>query len=349
MADQMTSEERFNALLNGKELDRVPVLPFMFGHIGIVNGLSIADIYENAKASFYAQSRAAELYGYERLNLYGYAMFGGWEFGGEVKLPRTDGECPTVSKYPVQSLAEAERLSLPDDLMKAGSIPINWEFSKLQAEHGYPVSFQAMGPMDMAACIAGVENLMMWMVESPEVAHHLFRVCTDFILETGKLWAKEFGAENLMPLCSYAVESNNLISPGYFEKFALPYIKETVETFVAWGIPHCFIHVCSEQTKNLPYYSQIPWPKKSIFSFGIETSLKTAAEFLPNHIIGGHVDPLLIRKGTPEEVLADGKNSIEEGKEIPGFALMPGCDIPAYSAPVNVYQMVKAAKLYGVY
>ncbi len=349
MAEQMTSQERFNALLKGEALDRVPVLPFMFGHIGIVNGLSIADIYENAEASFHAQTRAAEMYGYEQLNMYGYAMYGGWEFGGEVKLPRTEGECPTVTRYAVKTLEEAQKLEVPENYLEVGSVPINLAFSKLQAEHHLPISFSANGPLDMAACIAGVENLMMWMMEYPDVAHHMYRVCTDFNLAICDHWLKEFGAENMMPMVGCAVESNNLISPGFFETFALPYLKELVEHFVEKGIPHCFVHICSHQTKNLPYYQQIPWPKKSIFSFGIETSLKTAAEFLPGHIIGGHVDPLLIRKGTPDEVLEDSRKSVEEGKVLSDFALMPGCDIPAYSAPVNVYQMVKAAKLYGKY
>jgi uroporphyrinogen decarboxylase len=327
----------------------VPVLPFGFAHLPIVNGVPIAAIYEDAKASFDAQSRAAELYSQERLNLYGYAMYGGWEFGGEVTLPKTDGDSPTVADYPVKTVEEAERLSLPDDPKAAGSLPISWEFSKLQAEAGCPVTFQANGPLDMAACIAGVENLMTWMIECPDVAHHLFRVCTDFTLEICDIWAAEFGAENLMPFCGYAVESNMLVSPAYFGTFALPYIQETVQHFVDGGVPHCLVHVCGEQTKNLPHYSQVPWPKKSIFSFGIEVPLKTAAGFLADHIIGGHVDPLLVHSGTPEEVLDDSRKSIEEGKDIPAFALMPGCEIPAFSAPVNVYQMTKAARLYGVY
>lgn len=348
--DQMTSEERFKALLKGEDLDRVPVIPFHFGHVGVVNGLSIADIYENAELSFHAQSRAAEMYGYERLNAYGYAAFGAWEFGGEVKLPRGEGEAPTVLNHAVTTAEEALALTLPDDIMAVGSMPIAWEFSKLQAEHGYPVTLQAVGPLDMAAGVMGVENVMVFMAECPEALHHVCRVVTDFVLQSCDIWAKEFGGENLMPFCGYAVESNMLISPNHFEAFALPYIKEVVEKINEVGAPNTYLHICADQIKNLPLYAQAPWPKKSIFTFGIEMSATTVAEHFPDHVICAPIDPLLMYQGTPDEVLAQGKERIEEGKGvIPGFALAPGCDIPAYSAPVNVYQMVKAAKLYGAY
>lgn len=348
--DQMTSEERLQALLKGDDVDRVPVIPFQFGHIGIISGLSIADIYEDPQLSYAAQTRAAEMYGYERLNTYGYAAFGAWEFGGEVKLPRLEGEAPMVLQHAVKTPDEAAALTLPDDIMTVGCMPMAWEFSKLQAEHGDPVTFQAIGPLDMAAGVMGVENVMVYMADHPDLLHHVCRVVTDFVLQSCDIWAAEFGGENLMPFCGYAVESNLLISPKHFETFALPYINEVVAKFNEIGAPHCFLHICADQIKNLPLYAQAPWPEKSIFTFGIEMSALTIAEHFPEHVICAPIDPLLMYKGTPDAVLAQGKARMDECKGlIPGLAIAPGCDIPAYSPPVNVYQMVKTSRLYGVY
>ena len=76
----------------------------------------------------------------------------------------------------------------------------------------------------------------------------------------------------------------------------------------------------------------------------------TIAEHFPDHVICAPIDPLLMYKGTPDAVLAQGKERMDECKGvIPGLAIAPGCDIPAYSPPINVYQMVKTSKLYGVY
>ncbi|MGI6678964.1 MAG: uroporphyrinogen decarboxylase family protein [Dehalobacterium sp.] len=347
MSDQMQSDQRVVAMFKGEELDRVPVIPFMFGHIAVVNGIPISEVYENGKASFKAQTRAAEFYGYDRLNIYAYAMYGGWEFGGEIRLPRKEGESPVVAKYAAETMEQAEKLQVPENILEAGCIPINLEFSNYQAEEGVPVSFQANGPLTMASCMVGVEKLMMWMIEAPEIVHHLSRISTDFSLQLCDQWIKKFGAENLMPIVGCATESNKLISPKHFEEFVFPYMNEMLDKFSQAGIKKCFSHLCSEQKANLPYFGKMPWPQKSLFSFGIETPLQFAAQHLPNHIMGGHVDPLIIRSGNPDQVLEDSRKSIEEGKDLAGFALMPGCDIPAYSPPINVFQMVKAARVNG--
>jgi uroporphyrinogen decarboxylase len=347
--DQMTSLERTEALLNGQPTDRVPVIPFVMGHQAVICGRPVSDIYDNARNSFDAQCRAQEMYGYDYYPFYAYAMYGGWEFGGEVSLPKKEGESPIVVKYPIENKEDAEKFELPDDVTKAGCIPINLEFARIQVEHGMPAAFQATGPLSMGGCMTSIDNLMLWIIDSPELVHRICRKCTDFTLEVADHFIKEFGAENLYPILGVAIESNKLISPRHFEEFALPYIKEVVETLAAKGIPRFFVHICSDQIKNLPGYATINWPKRSIFTFGIEMPIKTVAEYFPGHIIAGHVDPLLIAGGTSDQVLEDSRRCIEEGKDIPGFALAPGCNVPAFSPPVNVFQMVKAARIYGQY
>ena len=73
-------------------------------------------------------------------------------------------------------------------------------------------------------------------------------------------------------------------------------------------------------------------------------------EMFPDQIIAGNVNPTLLQEGKPEEVLAQAKECIEVAKyHKGGYMLMTGCDIPPYSPPVNVFQLVKAAREYGRY
>ena len=172
--DQMTSEERLQALLKGEDVDRVPVIPFQFGHIGIINGLSIATSTRRRPELRCPEPSSGDVR-LRTLNTYGYAAFGAWEFGGEVQLPRAEGEAPMVLQHAVKTPEEAAALTLPDDIMKVGCMPMAWEFSRLQAEHGDPVTFQAIGPLDMAAGVMGVENVMVYIAEHPDLLHHVCR------------------------------------------------------------------------------------------------------------------------------------------------------------------------------
>jgi uroporphyrinogen decarboxylase len=350
--DNMTSVERTTALFKGEELDRVPVVPFMTAHYAVVNGIPIADIFSSAEKSFAAQTRGRELYCMDGYNMYGYAMYGGWEFGGEIVWPGKDGQAPLVKKYPVKNEEEAMKLELPDDILNAGSVPIGLEFARIAARQGTAVPVMANGGLSMASCIVGIENLMMWLITSPEVVHHVVRKCTDFTLYLINYWAKEFGAENMIAFMGTATESNGLISPQHFEEFALPYIKETAEKLTEIGVNKCLMHICADQKRNLPGYSKIKWPKRTIFSTGTEITIKETADAFPGHIVGGQVDTLLLNRGKPEKILESCRQLIEEANRLQlqgSFALMPACDVPAYAPSVNVYQMAKAAREYGQY
>ena len=48
LCDQMSSQERWDALIRGERLDRVPCLQFILGHTAVVNGKPIAKVYDDA-------------------------------------------------------------------------------------------------------------------------------------------------------------------------------------------------------------------------------------------------------------------------------------------------------------
>jgi uroporphyrinogen decarboxylase len=90
--------------------------------------------------------------------------------------------------------------------------------------------------------------------------------------------------------------------------------------------------------------------RQTVLSFGREVNLATAMEMFPDQIIAGNVDPTLIQEGQAEEVLAQARECIEVAKyHKGGYILMAGCDVPPQAPPVNVFQLVKAAREYGRY
>ena len=102
----MTSRERWQALVRGEQLDRVPCLQFILGHTAVVAGKPIGAVYDDARASIACQRDAMELYGYDGLILHGWANAGGAEFGGDVEYPyRHYTGAPMMKRSPVQNEA----------------------------------------------------------------------------------------------------------------------------------------------------------------------------------------------------------------------------------------------------
>ncbi len=352
--ETMTSPERMGALMRGEKPDRVPFSPFIFGFCAKNVGYPIAAVYEDPKKSFLCQMRTAEMFGYDSGPLYGYASYGGWEFGGDIKMPRTRWEqAPVVTRYPVQSEEDVDDLPLPD-VEKAGSLPIQMAFSQIQAEHGMPVTVQMAGVITLVGNLCGVDKMCRWMIKKPELVHKLLRKASDHLLDVAKAWADTFGAERLAPFEGDPTAANQVISPKQFQEFCLPYQKEVNEKVLDMGVMSIFDHICGEQNLNLPYWQQIPHGRDGvpgILSFGHEVDLDKAIEmFGDSNIIAGNVEPRIIQNGQPEEVYDECIKAINKGKKAPvGYLLMSGCDVPVEAPPYNLYMMKKAVMEHGFY
>jgi len=111
---------RLNALLKGEKIDRVPHLSFVLGFCAKNVGYPLASIYSDPQKNFEAQVYTKEQYGFDSEPFYGYASYGGWEFGGEIRL--RDGEyeqAPSLVKFAVETGDEVEKLGLPMKLLSA--------------------------------------------------------------------------------------------------------------------------------------------------------------------------------------------------------------------------------------
>ncbi|MGZ4199917.1 MAG: uroporphyrinogen decarboxylase family protein [Thermoleophilia bacterium] len=346
--DRMSSRERWEALVRGDEVDRVPCLQFILGHTAVVSGQPIAKIYDDAAVSFACQRGAMEMYGYDGLVLHGWANAGGAEFGGEVEYPyRKYTGAPMIKANPVRNEDDAWNLRVPADVAGAGTVPVALEFSRLQHEHGMPCTVQVGSPLTWAGSVCGEERLMVWLIKKPDLVHQVLRVITDFILQKARLWVDEFGPENVMAF-DLCIETNRLYSPKQFETFSFPYLKEVHDRVTELGVAIFLSHICGEQNKNLPYWAQLRYAGRGMVSVGREIALSSASAAFPGNVIVGNVDPVTIQEGTPEQVLSLCRDCVAAGRHHPGgYALMSGCEVPPQAPPVNVFQMVKACREYG--
>ncbi len=349
--ETMTSGERMAAVMNGERPDRVPVIPFLSGHAAVVCGLPLSRISDNAEESFRCQLLCQEMYGHDGSPLYAYASAGGWEFGGDIEMPlKKYSGAPTVSRTPIQSEDDVHTLKVPEDITTAGALPIALGIARKQAEYGMPITLQVGAPLTWGGSVIGEERMMNWLIKKPDLVHIVMDKVSEFLIKVAEYYVKEFGAERLMAFHGAATETNKLISPKQFEAFSLPYLQRVNRACIDMGINTWFIHICGEQNKNLKFWQQVPMTKQTVVSVGREVDLITAMEMFPDQIVAGNVDPTLIQEGRAEEVFEQSRECIEKAKyHKGGYVLMAGCDVPPHAPPVNVFQLVKAAREFGRY
>jgi uroporphyrinogen decarboxylase len=349
--ETMTSMERYRATLERKPTDRILFFHRGYGFCAKNTGFSIADIYEDPMKSFLAQSRTAEQFNSDGTPFYTFVSYGSWEFGGEIHWPVDRyASGPSVSKRPIATPEELDDLVLPDP-KTAGCVPKMMEFAKLQEENNMPIAFICGSPFTHAANLCGVDTFMKWLIRKPEAAHKAMRLMTDHIVSVAEYFVETFGKNRVLARSAAPSESNKLISPKHFEKFALPYLNDLHTKVLEKGAERFYVHICGEHNDNLEFWQQIPFGDPGILSFGHEITIETAAKTFPNQVIAGNLDPQVIAKGTPQEVYEGSKKVIEDGKRFAEgrFLFMSGCEIPSSTPAYNIYMMQKAVEDFGWY
>lgn len=350
--DKMTAEERARALREGKPIDRLPFLFLAFGFYALNVGYSLYEWYTDVKKAVESGKWTSEQYGAMWRPVAGYPGIGPWEFGGEMKWPESEyDQCPQAS--PAANSEEEAWALKPIDyekLKETGYTPYFRGLARISAEYGIPFSFPMYCPWTTAGNIVGIERLCRWVIKKPDLAHHVLRVATDFLVTFSRIIVDEVGPQICTPGDSTASASNDLISPKTFEEFALPYIIEFHTKLIEMGVPAITFHLCGEQNANYEFYKQVPLPPLSLISVSQEVDLDKASATFPDYIIAGNVEPAIFLMRTPQEVYEACRAAIEKGKKHRrGFILAPGCEIPPRTPPYNVWMMAKAVNDFGYY
>ncbi|MDR3164200.1 MAG: hypothetical protein LBU13_01315 [Synergistaceae bacterium] len=353
--DQMTHGERIEALYTGQRTDRVPVVHKGYSFCARHVGIPLSDVYKNPGASYRCQAQTYADFGFDGGPFYTFVAYGAGEFGGVIEYLKGESFGPDVKERPIRDWEafNIDSLELPDP-KRAGCIPHQMEFARLQRDNGSEIAFICGSPFSHAANLFGVGAFMECLLVDPEKAHKAIRKMTDHILQVGEYFIGEFGAGRILARGVSPSESNSLISPQIFQEFAAPYITELNSKILDMGAKSCYLHMCGEHGFNLPYWSKVPFSKedrRGMISVGKETSLEDAAKYFPGHVVCGNIDPEFIMNRTADEVYRASCEIVERGKEVLNgrFVYMAGCEVAPGTPEENVAAMVKAVSEVGWY
>lgn len=189
------------------------------------------------------------------------------------------------------------------------------------------------GPLTVTACILGVENCCRMVRKKPTVIHAILRRVTDFMILLAREEAR-CGAD-----CFWIAEPvAALLSPAACHRFCTPYLKEIYD---ASGVPGV-LHVCGDTT---PHMQALFDTGAQMISLDYCTDLPAYLAQAPaDMIIMGNINPMLLWKGTLEDVRQEVESLLVQTRHYKNFIMSSGCQVP-WSAPrENVQLMVDLTK-----
>ena len=188
----------------------------------------------------------------------------------EVPNPATDGLLPFV----------LNRLRLAEPKIKAA---------------GHEIRFAvARGPLNIASYLMGSTEFLMAMMMTPDRAHRLMRVITDFLNAWIDLQMKTFPTIDGIFMLDDII---GFIGDTEFRTFGLPYFKELYDKDVSVK----FLHNDAPCRVSAPYLPEIG---VNLFNMGFEVNLNELKEVTGNRVtMLGNIPPRdVLASATPDEV-----------------------------------------------
>jgi len=354
---EMSPMDRFNAMIRGEKVDRVPVFPLALGHCAHVMGYpTFGDLYSKPEVQVKCQIAARELYGWDQPT---FAFNPGYycaDWGGDIEYPyRPKQGAISCKRAPVQTPEDLEKLQIPDPskvptmrtFLDTAKLAISFKQKPLMIWiHGGWISSTARG-------VVQIDKFMLWFYKAPDLVHKALDMTLEYGNRIMEYFVKEIGNDSWLPFDSCPIDSNVLVSAEFFGKFPLPRVIKLHQKGLDLGLPMWFTHWCCDHNRNINagHVDPIPMGKPGALHFGNEVPLSvTVPRFGNKNIILGNVSPPALFLKPYEQALDLCRQNIEMGKSSPkGFVLAAGCEFPPRAPSINAYAMVKAAREYGRY
>ncbi len=339
----MNAYERYEAVCNLQEPDRVPVSPFIMTFAARVIGVPYIDYCKSGEVMARGQLECIRKFGYDSVALGSDAVREAETVGAEIFWQ--EDEVPGTSPEPfIKDRSDLKKLHLPDPL---GDNRMHEQVKALRTlrdelgDEGVVYAW-VEAPFQESSMLRNINYFMMDIIENPDLVHELMRFSLEMELAFG-LAQIEAGARYVG--VGDAVAS--LTSPRHYEEFNFPYLKQLIEGLQQAGARVKY-HACGNTKALLPLYADLG---ADIINLDSAVDLSEAKAILGDTVcLKGNVDPAgVLLLGTPEQVIHASQESIDRGGAGGGFILSPGCEVPRDTSYENLRAMVETAKTYGQY
>jgi methanogenic corrinoid protein MtbC1/uroporphyrinogen-III decarboxylase len=245
------------------------------------------------------------------------------------------------------SADEVMKLDVPDIFNSYPMAEMIKQIEYLKDKYGEVVGdINTTGVQNLALKIRG-DQLYFDFYENPELCHHLFKICTESIIQLFKFNHKTTGtgAIDVTPMCDPKLYvfpncTAEQISLETYESHILEYDNQVADACHPVGIHHC-----GSVDEVLDGYAKIHHLEFIEIGFGSDVK-RTRDVCGPDVAVNARISPVLMKNGTPEEIAAEVRQLIDQGAPLENFSIdTVGL---TYGTPdENVRTALKTAAEYG--
>lgn len=327
----MNSRERFLAALRGKKPDRTPlayIAAMTNQELQRTTGCFMPDVHLDAEKLATLCGASHELFGFDGvtfiLNYFNEpaALGCGMNWGGPQELP-------VYTSHPWRHVDEAV---IPGDLLDRPPISTYLEairFAKKRYGDKVAVLGKVMGPLSMAQVMHGLENVMLGLIDDPDLIRQFLDICTDILIRCANAQFDE-GIDALA--IGEGGAGANMLSPQMYGDILLDFHRKMIAGIQGPTV----MHTCGDITPRLESLRQIGL---HCFNFDWAIAPRLMKEkSVGSFVIMGNVNTTDLLTGSPEVIKTQVVEDLEAGVDI----ISPGCAISPLCPSANIRAMSEA-------
>jgi len=344
----MNSRQRVLRAIHGQPTDCVAVAPYMYDVAAQHVGLPLRQFYSDGRAMARAQLALHTVLGQDVIAVGCDNYYIAEGFGCGIQYEPDD--LPTLRQPVAASLDDVFALRVPDP-HRDGRMPVMLEaIRQLRSDVGDAVAIRSpgTGPFALASYLIGTQQ---WLYEvavaeagMPEgnepALRHALSLATEALIAFGNACA-DAGADILH--CGDSLASCNVISPGTYEKFAMPYQQQVFRAWREHSESACLLHICGDSTSVLDRYANTG---AHVIEIDHAVDLARARQIVgPRAALMGNVHTVTeLLRGDCRTMRRAAQRCIDHGSPGGGFVLGSGCIVPRHTPLENLQEMIHVAR-----
>jgi MtaA/CmuA family methyltransferase len=336
----MTGRERILALLDGRRVDSLPLMPITMMFAADRIGARYHAYATDYRVLVAAQLRTADEFDFDYVSCISDPAREAADCGAVVAY--FDNQPPAINegRARLADKRDLATLAIPDplgggrmhDRVRAAAL------FKERAAGSKLIEGWIEGPCAEAADLRGINTLMMDLYENPAFVIDLF----EFVIEMELRFARaqvEAGVE----LMGVGDAAASLIGPQLYERFVWPYEKKLVDGLRGMGV-RVRLHICGNTRPILEGMARLGC---DIVDLDWMVPLDEARRAMgPGQVLLGNLDPVaVLRNGSPETVHA----AVAECHRLSGarYIVGAGCEVVRDTPLDNVRALRDYARSHG--
>lgn len=333
----MTGRERILAHLEGRPVDRLPLMPITMMFAADLAGVRYRDYVSDHRKLVEAQIRVAETFDFDHVSVISDPARETADLGGAVEW--FDHQPPAILESRALLADKRALLGLkPPDPCAGGRMTDRLQgVALLKRRVGAQKLIEGWveGPCALAADLRGINTLMLDFLDDPQFVRDLFEFSVALELEFAR--AQFAAGADLMGVGDAAA---SLVGPNIYQEYVWPYEKKLVDGLHAMG-GRVRLHICG-RTRKL--YDGMGRLGAEIVDLDFLAPVEEARRVMgPDQVLLGNIEPVgVLRNATPEAVAAAVAECHRQAG--PRFIVGAGCEVVRDTPHANLRAMMRYAR-----